>query len=509
MSNQEKFIFKYRYAILFICCLFTCFFNIFPSWQEIFNYSNQIILIFGIIITLFLYLIIFWKKPGFSERNIIFLLFAIGFVFRLTYVQSTGHLSRQHDVGGKMGHLEYIMTLVEGKGLPQTDVSKLWQYYQPPLWHTICAVWIKIQFAFGVAEEAALENLQHISLFCSTAIMFISHKLFRLFNLEKAPLVIACAIVAFHPTFIILSGSINNDVMSLMLALLAVVLAIQWYRDPKFSNIIPLGFVLGISMGVKVSGGLVAVGIATLFAVRLFGKKYPNKLNLVGQFASFGVICVPLALWWQIRNFVKFGIPLTYIPGLSDTHSQYVGFRSVFERFFDFSSLRTAGVYPARIPRDYDFYEYNIPLGALKSSVFGEYYIGKDTGIEIFSVILFYSAAILAVLSVISAVYVVVKAVKDYKNNGEITATEYIYPLICGATMIGSYIKFCFDFAHFCTMDFRYIAMTIVFGALYLGLFTKLTHKNNKILGIFTFELIIVCTVSLCVSSLMLYGTIG
>lgn len=502
MALKEKTIYKNRYLILLFCCLFAGIFNILQGWQKNIENHNQILFLVSLVILFFVYLRIFGIE-SFGERQLIFLIFAVGFIFRLVYTQSTGYLVRQHDVGGTNGHLEYIQRLYNGEGL--ADTVK-WQYYQPPAWHWICSLWLKIQTFFGVEYKAALENLQLISLFCSSAIMFLSHKLFKMFNLSGYPLCIACGIIAFHPTFIILSASINNDVLSLTLAVLSVILALKWYRNPSFPLIISLGFTIGLSMAVKLSGGLIALGIAILFAVRFFGKKYKSKLKLFVQFICFGIICVPMALWWQFRNLIKFDVPLTYVPMLSETNSQYIGFRTVSERLFDFSSLWENGVYPARVVKtqSFEYFEFNIPLGALKSSVFGEYYLGKGTPLEIIANILFYSAAILAIFSIIASIFVIFKAIKE-KNS----PLEKIYPFIISATLIFSYVKFCFDFAHFCTMDFRYIAITVIFGALYIGLLLKETQNNNKIFGRILAIVIAVLTVLMSVSSILIYGTIA
>lgn len=507
-----SYISKHRFAILAISCLLCGFLNIFTFWQSCFEHPAKWLFVIGIAVIFSTLGFAYIKNIKIDERMIIFLIFAFAFIFRLVYIQSTGYLIRQHDVGGKNGHFEYILKLYNHQSLPEINVKNAWQYYQPPVWHYICALFLHIQTSAGIAIEAARENLQLISLFCSCAIMFVSHSLFRKFGLRDLALIVACGIVAFHPTFIILSGSINNDVLSILLALVSVDLAIKWYRDPKLKTILLLALSIGFSMGVKLSGGLISLGVAVLFAIRLFGRKYKNKPKLIGQYASFGVICVPIALWWQVRNYIKFDVPFTYVPKLSETNSQYIGFRSTFERIFDISSIWDTGVYPARAIASkadiYDYYEYNIPTAALKTSVFGEYYIGQgNTFGEIFANILFWSAAILAIFTVVSAVYLLIKAVKDRKNENGYRPTELVFTIICVLTLIFSYVKFCFEYAHFCTMDFRYIALTVVFGALYIGLLLKDRQKNNKMFDKVLRIAIIILTVVFAISSVAIYGS--
>ena len=511
-KNSIERTYKNRYIYLALCCVACALLTIFDSWRSNFRTPNQFIFCFGIVFVAVIYLWIFRENYTLTERDIVFIIFAMGVVFRVVYVISTSYFVRQHDVIGTEGHLMYIENIFNGEGIPNEDFSeKFTQYYQPPMWHALCALWLKIQTSFGVSLVSAVENLQVLSLYCSSAIMFLSHKLFRLFGLRGKAMTVSCAIVAFHPTFIILSASINNDVMSLAFSLFAVVMAVKWYRTPNFKNILLLALAIGISMAVKLSGGLVSLGVAFLFGVRLFGKEYKKKGALVAQFASFGAVCVPLALWWQIRNFVKFGIPLTYVTKLPESVDQYIGFRGVFERFFDFSSLNDS-IYAVRVADGlgFEYFEYNIILGALKTSVFGEYFVGYGYEIgQVFAKLLFISSAVLAVVSVFAMVAVLVKTIKDRKNDKNLSLFEILMPFLCSATLFVSFVKFCFEYAFFCTMDFRYIALTVVIGALYIGLLIKQGEKNNKMFGSFVFYICLAMTVLMSVSSVALYGTIA
>ena len=504
-------IYKLRYLLLALVALIPLFYEYSDKKLEsVFSEKNdfQVVLLFIFIIlaACFWYIFIYDKSRGFTDGDFVFLIVAFGLAVRLCYVISTGYMSRQHDVGGTNGHLDYIKYLYNEKHLPDFDVSKKWQFYHPPLWHTVCALWLKLCDLLGFAGDGVYESLQCLSLYCSGAIMLISHKLFKLFKLEKTPIYIALGIVAFHPTFIMLSGSINNDVSSLTLALAAVVFAIEWYRKPKIKTIIPIALAIGFSMGFKLSGALVAIGVAMLFAVKFFSKETEKKLPVFGQFCVFGVICVPLALWWEIRNFILYKVPITYVPGLktyesfeaTPQYSQFIGWRSVGERLFDISSVWENGVYPARATESlidkygFEYFEHNIPVAAAKSSVFGEYYIGKDEKLgSILAVILFYSAVIIALLSLAGGIYTLYKSVKGngsykaFKDAEGYDPMELISTVVYSVVMLFSYVNFCFGYPHYCTMDFRYIALITVLGALHLGLLlrNKKTPKALKIVS--------------------------
>lgn len=489
-------------------CVFCCVLNIiFPKQGGAFN-PSRIIFITTACASL-LYVVFVLREKALDEKTLLSLLFVISLAFRFCYVQTTPFFVRQHDVFGDNGHYDYIMSLFNGERLPAVGTLEAWQYYQPPVWHFICASFLRLQYVLNISHTVALENLQFISMLCSSYISLIALKLFRQLEIKGLPLCASFALVAFHPTFILLSASVNNDVLSLMLSLLSVTLAIDWYRAPSFKRIIPLAFSIGFAMGVKLSGGLISLGVAFLFAIVLFGKRHKKKLDIFLQFITFGVICVPIALWWQVRNLIKFDIPMTYVPMLPENSTQYIGFHSLRERLFDFTSLFENGVYPARAIESmkgvFDYYEYNIPLGALKSSVFGEYYIGLGNDFsEIFANVLFYTGMILAILSVIAFLYSIVFSIKNDKKQLNLL----ISTAICYAVLIISYIKFCFEFAHFCTMDFRYIALTVVFGALYIGYLNDRIDKNNKMFG-FIRIFSITLSVFFCISSIALYASIA
>ncbi len=495
-------VYRYKYRLLTLCCILVAAINFIPFFNKNTDSGSTICFIVGSAFLLLFYLLIF-KDENINSNHIIFLIIGFGFVVRLAYIMQTGYTVRQHDVGTLQStdsHLAYIIRLYKGEGLPD---NAEWQFYQPPVWHFICSIWLRIQTLFGASLEYACENLQVLSLFLSSAIMLMSHKLFKLFNISGKALATAMAIVCLHPSFIMLAGSINNDILSLALSLYAIILALEWYKNPTLSKIIALALALGFAMGVKLSAGFCAVGIAMLFALKFFEKGIKNRKNIFGQFVAFGGICVPLGLWWPIRNSIMFAKPLTYVPSLSITNKQFIGFRSFFERIFDISSLWENGVYPARVlsNQNFEYFEHNIPVGCLKSSVFGEYYIGQKTSVgNFFANLMFYSAALLAIIAVVFGVYAVVKAIKT-KNNIDII----IYPAVLWIVYILSYVKFCFDYAFFCTMDFRYIALTLILGALYIGLMLKDFGNKNTTFGKICLYGCITLTLLMCVSSVSLY----
>ncbi|MBO4277410.1 MAG: glycosyltransferase family 39 protein [Clostridia bacterium] len=533
MTKLHSVLYKYRYLFLAAFCLLGLFPAFFPEWKKALPYPNQLLLLFGLVLAFAAYLLISpgkGDKEG-AERALVFLILAAGLVIRFVYAAYTDWNVRQHDVGDTEGHLAYMLYIMKGEApvesfreggffafhLPDFDVSDgHWQFYHPPLWHFLGAVWMKLLMYLGASFESARESLQVLSLYCSGVILLAAHSLFRRFNLRGGGLYLACMLVAFHPAFIILSGSINNDVLSLALMLVSLVLAIDWYRKPSFGRIIALAFSIGGAMMAKLSAGTVAFAVAFLFLMRLVHAA--KKGRVAAQFGVFGAVCVPAALWWQLRNYISFGVNPLYVPGLSEKSSQYVGFRSTAERLFGLSSLFDFGVYPARATKylsatyGFTYYEYCIPMAALKTSLFGEYYIGaSDPAMAFVAAVLFACAVCVSLAAVVCAVYYAVCALRLHKTRGfcakhGFAAAELAAILIFVGTQVVSYVMFCFRFPHFCTMDYRYIALLAVTAALFFGLGFDRLRKSQKPRAKYISYALVAVAVLFSLSALAIYG---
>lgn len=153
-------------------------------------------------------------------------------------------------------------------------------------------------------------------------------------------------------------------------------------------------------------GGLAAVAIAFLFLCKLIEQRH-RFWRMAGQFALFGAVCIPLGLWWQVYNFIRYGMPLSYVPLLSLKEAQYIGEYTLWQRLFDWSPHQLERVFVAFGERSLvNYHEYNVLLGLLKTSVFGEFFLFQpDTLGNTLSVILFYTNAALVAFSLFAMVW--------------------------------------------------------------------------------------------------------
>lgn len=411
-----------------------------------------------------------------TPERFIILMVAAGVMLRFAYILYTSVADRQHDVGWfnwTWGHANYIEYWYNnGLKLPDFDVRTIWQYYHPPLHHWLMALLLRLLTLVGMKYEIACEALQFLPFLYSALATVVSIRIFRLVGLKKMPLMIASAIVCFHPTFVLMGGFFNNDMLCVLLMLLSILFALKWYRSPTLINILPIALSVGLGMMAKLNAWMVAPAIAIMF-LYVFIKNIRSWLRFIGQFAAFGAVVVPLGLWWQVRNLIAFGVPLTYVPYLSDTSTQYCGDMSAAERLFDFGNGQLSFVYMAFTDPNFGapYDEYNPTLGLIKTSLFGEGQNGISDihfpQIGTTGVLLFWIGAALALLCVVAFIFMMIS-----KKSGLDGMSRVFFGMLA-VTMLISYYVFCFKFPFTCTMNIRYCVPLIPLFAMGLGLLIR------------------------------------
>lgn len=458
-----------------LCLLFVLFGGVLGLMTARLEHKALFLFTLGIGVCLFVFARLLFQKRLTTERLLV-ILFVAGFLLRLTYVLYTVYSVRQHDVslfGKTSGHAGYIEYLYKNMALPDFDVRTRWQFYHPPLHHAIAAIWMRFLVSFGVSYSHACESVQILTLFYSACCMILSCKIFRALHLKGAGLVVAFSVVAFHPTFIIFAGSINNDILSVTFMLGAILNAINWYYSQTMGNILKIALCVGLGMMTKLSAWMVAPAIALMFAVVFFSKLRLWK-KYIAQFAAFLGICAPLGLWWSIRNLVLWKVPVSYVPLLSETSEQYIGFHSVTERLFNFGWEQFEWVYTQFGFYEGTYFEYNPTIALFKTAMFGERI--NDVlfpGIAISGPVLFWSGIALALTGVVAMIFFFAKKVT--KSD---TVIKFFLALLYFVILI-SYYYFCMAYPHTCTQNIRYASPLIVLGAFFIGT-VLLSLKGKK-----------------------------
>lgn len=420
-----------------------------------------------------------------KTKKVLWLIIIIGIVLRITYIIKTPITQRQHDVYGieNQGHLGYIYKIFESGKLPTTNDI---QFYHPPLHHYLAAGWLRLETLIGIQLGDALEGIQILTALYSSLILIVVYKILNKTNLKDLYKILIMAIIAVHPTFIILAGSINNDILTILLIFTIVLYLLKWDEDCNIKNTILLALATGLCVMSKVSGAIMAIPILFIFIKKIIEVYKNNKkdlMKLFGLFVVFGIISLPIGLWHPIRNKILFNQPIGGV--LIPSQSLYVGNYSWIQRFISISFNELKATF-CTIPGDH-----NIPAFIIKTSVLGEF---SYANIGYLADIIKSLNIILILISIIAMIW----NLKLYKNSKDKTLDW-----ILGITYIvhmASYIYFNIEYPYLCTMDFRYIVPTLFVGLYCIGRF--LEHLNNTkkyatLTEIIEYLLVIFCVLSI------------
>lgn len=430
-------------------------------------------IVFVLCCTVFMIFKEYKKDKKINYLKIIASIFIIGIFLRTAYILYTPIYERQHDIEV---HIEYIQKIYDTGKLPNEDGVT---FYHQPLSHILSAMFLKANTAIGVDIEQAAEGLQILTAIYSTLTMLISCCILKELNIKdiyKTPIV---AMLAFHPTFIILSGSINNDMLMNLFCSLGILYLIKWYKNSDIKNVIKLAFITGLAALSKISGTILAVPIMYIFVVKLFDEKKQGlewiKIlkKYIIQFSVFGTIALGLGLSYSMRNLVLFNQPIFFVPEPAET--LYCGEQPLIERF-GFSSKEFSQIYCN------PYEDCNIWTYLIKSSLFGEY--RADTNNTMVHELLL----IINYIIIFMTLYNLIRL----KNKNALIKMFVIYYI----SLILAYISGNISYPFGCTMDFRYMVPTIFIGMLFLML--DVESKSLKhlfvIYGIvFVFSVLSIC----------------
>ncbi len=438
----------------------------------------------------------------FKNKIIIPLLIMLAsMAIRAFYVSYISIYQNQHDGGvpySLQGHVGYITWFLEDWRLPDFDVRTADQFWHPPLNYALSALLLKTVWAIFPSTNGNIEIAQLLPyLYVTVAIFLIWRVLFFLAK-EGDELIVnlTLAFVAFQPGLIIRSAMLNNDALVLMLSILALGLAIQWYYSGRWGAMIGCALSFGLAMMSKKSGAIVALPLAMLFIGRFVGifrrKNFPsdtdkgineaakgkdNKKNIIThvliQFAVFLIIAAPIGLWWYVRNYALYGVPFDFFWNIKNgwEYEEYLGNIPALTRITDFDP---GHFYYANTYLQYKtntFQDINPLIALWKSAVSDVWsWTYENNKIKKLSYILLISRTLLVLLGTLFIpVFVAGKGQKDKKENDTLLLRVSFVSLFIA--LLISYYSFCFRYPYVWTMDYRYIEIIIMCDAIFLMTF--------------------------------------
>ena len=410
-------------------------------------------------------------------RTAVFYTMLTGMLLKLSYVIYTPVWCRQHDVidfGAGEGQAAYIEYILSHRALPDFDPRNVWGFFQPPLHHIISAVWMWFNIRMGVSEARVYKNVQILPLVYMCLLMFTVYLICRTLNMKKGGTLITMLIVSFHPIYILMSGSINNDALSVLLTVVAIYAAVIWYMYPTTGKIVFLGITIGLAMIAKLSSALVAPAVAILMIYKIVNdtdkfKDRPKVISYILELLAFSVVVFPIGLCWTIRNKILFDMPPGYIPDVGEAVER-TGF---VPRILDITT-RSPFLYMKANGYEYD--EYNLILATLKSSLFGEGDFAKGPSVvALFGWILLFALVMIIVLQFTGMIRIVIS------SEARCDKGIKIFLLATAVFFIAGYIAFAISGANLSAMDFRYAAAAVSVLSVFLGLwYDRLDATEHK-----------------------------
>ncbi|ADL35237.1 hypothetical protein bpr_I2504 [Butyrivibrio proteoclasticus B316] len=438
----------------------------------------------------------------------------LGMLFRAGYVLFYDIYTLQNDEGtytgfgtdainnGHIGYIEYIYKFFH---LPDMDPYEHFGYYHPPLHHTIEAVWMTIQRLIGVPEKLAFENLQVPTLIYSGLCIVVMLHILEKSGIKEELLSLGMCLFAFHPKLIVLGGSINNDILALLLLLVTIWRTLEWVEDRTYLNIILIALSLGFGMISKLNTAICAFSIALVFFIYFVQVIKEGNRVAIGrtllEYVVFGVICIPIGLSYIVRNLILFGekpgipspalIPnesvmytgpysvwsIIGIPGLADWHAE-----------FPFHVISAASIH-------------NTWVILFQTGLFSESY-PADIGRGLLAVCqIAYVASIIAgvLLTIAFIAYYTGRLIGEIKGKDDCLRTTFL--LFTYVFMLISFCLYVFKYPYTCSSDFRYMTASLVFTS--LGLVSVCDNKKNLFMRVIS--LVAVFSVVLALAGSVIY----
>lgn len=416
---------------------------------------------------------------------------AAGFVLRLIYVLFSTIYDRQYDIGMidldaghtvSGGHLAYIQYLYENWHLPDFNPTEVYQFHHPPLHHYCCAAWMKFCSLFIHSTDVLEESIQVVPFVCSLLILLVLLKILRQFSLRETTVQLLTAIFAFHPALVLLSGSVNNDCMSLLFTLLCVYTTIRWSRAQTCPNILAVGLSIALGMLTKQNVAEMAFPVAAVFLYVFVAswreKGFPRRL--FGQFAVFGAVSIPLGMSFYVRNLILYDVPLVWVYTLPEDSWQYTGNVPLLNRFL--------WPVPAEMLDNLRQFKigcgYNVWMQIIRTSVLGEWDMaGVGRGIKALAVLLMVAGAALAFAAFLAFWGVLVsgrrRTAQCAGQEGVVVDMPCRLLFVIGYLVnLLFYLVFAYRYPQQCSMHFRYIEIELLFPAVALGIWWQLTTKR-------------------------------
>jgi len=430
------------------------------------GYAGTILQVLFLVLLGVLFVMILYR---FHWNTGLALLFALGFLLRLLYIQDTFYDSRGHDVGG---HLSYVRIIAEANHIP--SATECWTCYHPPVYYvTVTPTW-KLANVLDLSPQRFLQWDSFVFSILTLGLGLLCLQMF----LSGGALGIASLLWVIWPSVILGSPRIGNDVFFYLAHILCLWSCLRYLVSHKGSYLLVGVLACWLSVWTKTTG-VVTIGIWGLTV--LLGYFPRNRIRPTKSEAISAILFVALVGTLVVVH--RGGALVGNAGGLSD--SVAVGNSPSNYLFFDFRTFLTE---PYTSPfndaqgRQY-FWNY-----LAKTSLFGEFELLKTTaGMWLSSIIS------LCFLGLSFFAFVGFWKMKMSKMHLLILGQGFLF--------LGAMLVFRMQYPFSCSNDFRYIVPILLSFVPFVGqgIFTENASHKRLFVGIFTAVLFAICSFSLLV----------
>lgn len=221
-------------------------------------------------------------------------IFWAGSLLRLVYVIRTPFNVRAYDFDG---HVDYLVHVLRHFSVPHAQDG--WQYYQPPLYYFLNALFLSPLKVLGATEDSIIRVAQFLSFGISCAALaiagWVAVELFR--NVSKRRYAYAFfALVAAFPGIVFMASRISNDTLIVPLSFAFLGFLLRWWRTGAGNDALWAAVMIGLGLLTK-SNFLAFLPVLALAVLLRAGVTFREKVRLGALSLA---ILVALVGWYAV-----------------------------------------------------------------------------------------------------------------------------------------------------------------------------------------------------------------
>lgn len=411
-------------------------------------------------------LLALWTGMYKTHKGFLTALLIAGVWMRLSFIVVIPFFAMCNDVGDftdryNILHSGYIQFVNFTGRLINLDVREFGEWYHPPYYHYSASAVLDLQKLIFPSRAENWEGMRALTFLSSVLTLYFSYAITGFLKMTKAGRKAAVAVLAFLPALIMEAGNLNNDSMGLMFTMASILFILDWKKTGRYTTLVIAALSMGLSVGTKLSGALAAPAVlVVIIAGMIKSFKEKSYARAIISPVLYGLISLPLGLWYFIRNYIMFGVPLTYILRPTSDY-MYLGDIPFWARLIPDEIVGAEDCFFRNgLEGDPD---HSIPIALCKTGLFNEAIMRDQMGTALTGYILFWLFAFLMLLGIAGLIYFVYFS---YKND------RCIARLALGITVFVNlvlYLRMNIEFPFACTMNMRYILPAVITGSVAIG----------------------------------------